>query len=109
MVDGEPTGKGDSFTTSSLSVGWYEVTAELREGAKSVSDTVHVQIISWNAIESPRRAPATAIAGDAIGKETWLAVSGGGIYRVNGNGEYELFFGLFWRLSHGRCSGPHSV
>ncbi len=91
LLDGKLIGTGKSLTTSSLPVGWHEVKAELREGNKSVSDTVHVQIISWNAIKSPHRAPATAIARDEIGKETWLAVPGEGVYRVNVNGEFKLF------------------
>ena len=70
LVDGKLIGTGKSLTTNSLPVGWHEVKAELREGNKTVSDTVHVQVISWTAIKSPHRAPATAIARDEIGKET---------------------------------------
>ncbi|NIO09228.1 MAG: hypothetical protein GTO40_14945 [Deltaproteobacteria bacterium] len=91
IVDGKPVGKGESFGTSNLPMGWHEVTAELRDTGQSVSDTVYVQVVSWKIVKSPHKKTVTAIARDEIGKQTWLGVSGEGVYRVNDNGEFKHF------------------
>ncbi|MFQ5911070.1 MAG: hypothetical protein ACE5IJ_10185, partial [Thermoplasmata archaeon] len=91
IVNGTHMGTGESFATATLSVGWHEVVAELGEDDNALKDVVHVQVISWNAIPAPNMAPVRAMVRDGVQKETWLAVPGEGVYKVDDLGGAHLF------------------
>ncbi|MFB3143103.1 MAG: lysyl oxidase family protein [Candidatus Methylomirabilales bacterium] len=91
IVDGTHMGTGESFATATLSVGWHEVVAELGEDDNALQDVVHVQVISWNAIPAPNMALVRAMVRDGVRKETWLAVPGEGVYKVDDLGGAHLF------------------
>lgn len=91
ILDGTHMGTGESFATATLSVGWHEVVAELGEDGNALQDVVHVQVISWNAIPAPNMAPVRAMVRDGVQKETWLAVPGEGVCKVDDLGGAHLF------------------
>jgi len=91
IVDGAPMGTGASFTAADLAVGWHEVAARLKLGDTTVSDSVRVQVIVWKSMPAPHGKPVKAMARDGTRRETWLAVPGEGVYRVEDHGAFKLF------------------
>ena len=91
IVDGTQMGTGESFATTTLSVGWHEIVAELGKDGKTLKDSVHVQVISWIAIPTPNMGPVRAMVRDGVKRQTWLTVPGEGVYRVDDLGGAVLF------------------
>ncbi len=91
IVGGNQMGTGESIAATSLSVGWHKVAAELKKDSKTLQDTVHVQVISWNVLPTPNMDPVRAMVRDGVQRETWLAVPGEGVYKVDDLGRATLF------------------